>query len=75
MHIEVTYIHVPHNHVRYNTKELDTNPETSRIVHDLNAQLVRAGAYAEFLKGGGPNFKISGILDIHAASSEAASLY
>ena len=38
-----------------------------------------AGAYAGFLKGGGPNFKISGILDIHAAkrhvaSSEAASL-
>ena len=38
-----------------------------------------AGAYAGFLKGGGPNFKISGILDIHSAkrhvaSSEAASL-
>ena len=37
------------------------------------------GAYAGFLKGGGPNFKISGILDIHApkrhvASSEAGSL-
>ena len=37
------------------------------------------GAYAGFLRGGGPNFKISGILDIHAAkrhvaSSEAASL-
>ena len=37
-----------------------------------------AGAYAGFLRGG-PNFKISGILDIHAAkrhvaSSEAASL-
>ena len=31
------------------------------------------GAYAGFLRGG-PNFKISGILDIHAASSEAASL-
>ena len=38
-----------------------------------------AGAYAGFLRGG-PNFKISGILDIHAAkrhvaSSEAASLF
>ena len=38
-----------------------------------------AGAYAGFLRGGGPNFKISGILDIHAAkrhvaSSECASL-
>ena len=37
------------------------------------------GAYAGFLKGGGANFKISGILDIHAAkrhvaSSDAASL-
>ena len=37
------------------------------------------GAYAGFLRGGWPNFKISGILDIHAAkrhvaSSEAASL-
>ena len=31
------------------------------------------GAYAGFLRGGA-NFKISGILDIHAASSEAASL-
>ena len=25
-----------------------------------------SGAYAGFLKGGGPNFKISGNLDIHA---------
>ena len=40
---------------------------------------VSTGAYAGFLKGGGANFKISGILDIHAAklhvtSSEAPSL-
>ena len=37
------------------------------------------GTYAGFLGGGGPNFPIFGILDIHAvkrhvASSEAASL-
>ena len=31
------------------------------------------GAYAGFLRGGGPNFKISGILDIHAAKRHAAS--
>ena len=39
----------------------------------------KAGAYAGFLKGGGPTFKFLGYLDIHAAkrhvaSSEAASL-
>ena len=35
-----------------------------------------SGAYAGFLKGGGPNFKISGIFDIHAAKrmSRAAKL-
>ena len=38
-----------------------------------------SGTYAGFLKGGGPNFKISVILDTnaakrHVASSEAASL-
>ena len=37
------------------------------------------GAYAGFLRGGVPNFKISGILDIHDAkrhvvSNEAANL-
>ena len=32
-----------------------------------------AGAYAAFLRGGGPNFKISGILDIHAAKRHVAS--
>ena len=41
--------------------------------------LYYAGAYAGFLRGGGPDFKIFGNLDIHAAkrhvaSSEAASL-
>ena len=46
---------------------------------DSVTAMLDAGAYAGFLKGGGPNFKISGILDIHAvkrhvASSEAASL-
>ena len=30
-------------------------------------------AYARFLRGGGPNFKISGILDIHAAKRHVAS--
>ena len=30
---------------------------------------VYTGAYAGFLRGGGPNFKISGILDIHAKRS------
>ena len=36
-----------------------------------------AGAYAGFLRGGGPNFKISGILDIHmprSCMSRAAKL-
>ena len=43
------------------------------------ASIDLSGAYAGFLRGGGPNFKFFGILDIHAAerhvaSSEAASL-
>ena len=42
------------------------------------SEWINPGAYAGFLRGG-PNFKIFGILDIHAAerhvaSSEAASL-
>ena len=41
------------------------------MVHVALRQIT--GAYAGFLRGG-PNFKISRILDIHAASSEAASL-
>ena len=45
----------------------------------LEKVVAKTGAYAGFLKGGGPNFKISVVLDIHAAkrhvaSSEAASL-
>ena len=30
--------------------------------------MLSSGAYAGFLRGGGPNFKISGILDIHFAA-------
>ena len=51
-----------------------------KLANNLKSGIDPSGAYAGFLKGGGgPNFKISGILDIHAAkrhiaSSEAASL-
>ena len=52
---------------------------TTLLLNTKKYSLQITGAYAGFLKGGGPNFKISGILDIHAAkrhvaSSEAASL-
>ena len=38
----------------------------------LNYSMI-SGAYAGFLRGGGPNFKISGILDIHGAKRHVAS--
>ena len=49
------------------------------LLHTINNCYPIAGAYAGFLRGGGPNFKIFWILYIHAAkrhvaSSEAASL-
>ena len=39
----------------------------------INFTLPKAGAYAGFLRGGA-NFKISGILEIHAAKRRAAKL-
>ena len=38
----------------------------------MTSMCINTGAYAGFLRGGG-NFKISGILDIHAASRHVAS--
>ena len=46
----------------------------SSIKHAHISMMIQSrytGAYAGFLKGGGPNFKNSEILDIHAAKGYA----